>query len=108
MPQREQRPYVGLMPTIPTKEAGGRMDPPVSVPVAAMAQRAATAAAEPPLDPPGTSLRVHCHSCTGRGWRIAAVISARKPASVSAASRWTRTPGLQGLITGPKWLVTLD
>src|SRR3954447_23129651 len=102
MPQREQRPYVGLMPTMPTKEAGWRIGPPLLVPGAAMAQRAATAAAEPPEEPPGTNLRDHCHSCTGRGWRIAAVISARKPASVSAASRWIRVPGLQGLITGPK------
>ena len=30
------------------------MDPPVSVPVAAAHRRAATAAAEPPEDPPGT------------------------------------------------------
>ena len=44
------------MPVMPQKAAGWRMEPPVSVPVAAITMRAATAAAEPPLDPPGTSL----------------------------------------------------
>ena len=33
------------------------MDPPVSVPVAAAHKRAATAAAEPPLLPPGTRVK---------------------------------------------------
>src|SRR5215207_9098661 len=65
MPQREQRPYVGLMPQMPVKAAGWRMEPPVSVPVAAGAMPAATAAADPPDDPPGViaallpSLRLH-------------------------------------------------
>ena len=53
MPQREQRPYVGLHPTMPQNEAGVRIEPPVSDPVAAMHSPAATAAAEPPEDPPG-------------------------------------------------------
>ena len=38
----------------PHKAPGCRIDPPVSVPSAATARPAATAAAEPPLDPPGT------------------------------------------------------
>src|SRR5271156_5438016 len=42
------------MPTMPQKEAGWRMEPPVSVPVAARHRRADTAAAEPPDEPPGT------------------------------------------------------
>ena len=64
---------------MPQKLAGWRIEPPVSVPVAAKQQRAATAAAEPPEEPPGTSRRGHA------------------PAS----------PGLHGLTTGPKALVTL-
>ena len=56
MPHREQRPYVGLMPTVPVTAAGWRIEPPVSVAVAPMQSRAATAADEPPDDPPGTSL----------------------------------------------------
>ncbi len=42
------------MPVMPQKAAGWRIEPPVSVPVAARAIRAATAAAEPPELPPGT------------------------------------------------------
>ncbi len=43
------------MPTIPVKAAGWRMEPPVSVPVAARQRSAATALAEPPEEPPGVS-----------------------------------------------------
>ncbi len=43
------------MPTMPVKAAGWRMEPPVSVPVAMKPRRAATAADEPPDEPPGTS-----------------------------------------------------
>src|ERR1700722_9218362 len=56
MPQREQRPSVGLMPTVAVNAAGWRIDPPVSVAVAPMHSSAATADAEPPDDPPGTSV----------------------------------------------------
>jgi hypothetical protein len=45
---------VGFSPTIPQSEAGWRIDPPVSVPIAQGARPAATAAALPPLLPPGT------------------------------------------------------
>jgi hypothetical protein len=47
------------MPLTPTKEAGWRIEPPVSVPVAAGASPAATAAAEPPELPPGTAALSH-------------------------------------------------
>src|SRR3954447_22826368 len=55
MPQREQRPEVGLIPTVPVRAAGWRIDPPVSVAVAPRHRSAATAAAEPPDEPPGVS-----------------------------------------------------
>ena len=42
------------MPTVPVKAAGWRIEPPVSVAVAPRQSRAATAAAEPPEEPPGT------------------------------------------------------
>ena len=53
-----------MTPTIPQNDAGWRIEPPVSVPVAARQSPAATAAAEPPDEPPGTrswpsSLAVH-------------------------------------------------
>ncbi len=40
---------------MPVKAAGWRIEPPVSVPVAPGHSRAATAAADPPDDPPGAS-----------------------------------------------------
>src|SRR3954451_19917174 len=53
-PYRETRPYVGVTPTPPQKDAGWRMEPPVSEPRAATEVPCATEAAEPPLEPPGT------------------------------------------------------
>jgi hypothetical protein len=44
------------MPVMPHRAAGWRIEPPVSVPVAMGTMRAATAAAEPPEEPPGTLL----------------------------------------------------
>ena len=52
-PKRLTRPEVGLSPTKPQNEAGMRMEPPVSLPMAAGTIPLATAAAEPPLEPPG-------------------------------------------------------
>ena len=48
------RPKVGFKPTCPHTAAGIRIEPPVSLPNAPAQQPATTAAAEPPLDPPGT------------------------------------------------------
>ncbi len=44
------------MPVRLVSAAGWRIEPPVSVPVAAGSRRAATAAAEPPEEPPGTAV----------------------------------------------------
>jgi len=51
------------MPVMPQNEAGCRMEPPVSVAVAPMASRAATEAADPPEEPPGTrsAPSARCH-----------------------------------------------
>src|SRR5438477_8297158 len=43
------------MPTVPVSDAGCRIEPPVSVAVAPSARSAATAAADPPDEPPGVS-----------------------------------------------------
>ena len=45
---------MGFIPTTPQSEAGWRMEPPVSEPSASVASPAATAAALPPEEPPGT------------------------------------------------------
>src|SRR5947208_15285610 len=58
-PYREIRPYVGFSPTTPHSAAGWRTEPPVSVPSAHTASPAATAAADPPDEPPGTMSRSH-------------------------------------------------
>ena len=47
-----------LQPTTPHSAAGWRIEPPVSVPSESGASPAATAAAEPPLEPPGTRVDV--------------------------------------------------
>ena len=54
IPHLEHLPYVGFKPTVPQKDAGCLIDPPVSVPSAAGANLPETADAEPPDDPPGT------------------------------------------------------
>ena len=54
-PAVETRPRVGLQPTIPFIAAGTRPDPAVSVPSAKGTSPAATATADPELDPPEMS-----------------------------------------------------
>src|SRR5438132_7278210 len=57
MPRQEMRPQVGFNPKMPQSDAGIRMEPPVSVPMLPQQRPAATASAEPPLDPPATRAR---------------------------------------------------
>src|SRR5438132_238758 len=63
-PSRLVRPAVGLMPTTPQTADGQTMEPSVSVPRAAVQSSAATAAAEPELEPQGLRSRTcglrHC------------------------------------------------
>ena len=44
---------------MPVTAAGWRIEPPVSVPIASGASNAATAAADPPPEPPGMRSRSH-------------------------------------------------
>ena len=53
-PARLITPYVGLSPVSPHSPEGMRIEPPVSEPTAAGARPAATATAEPLLEPPAT------------------------------------------------------
>src|SRR5512139_3026365 len=68
----------GLRPTSPQHAAGMRIDPPPSDPVASGTSPAATAAAEPPDDPPGERASDH-------GLRVepnvSLVVSAFQPSS---------------------------
>jgi hypothetical protein len=58
------RARVGLSPTRPQHDAGIRIEPPPSFPCAIATIPDATAAAEPPLDPPGVRVLSH-------GFRVA-------------------------------------
>ncbi len=51
------RARVGFSPTIPHIDAGKRIDPPMSFPCATATMPDATAAADPPLDPPVERVR---------------------------------------------------
>src|SRR5436305_5676545 len=53
------RPKLGFRPTRPVKAAGMRVEPPPSLAVPNGTSPPATAAAEPPLDPPGVRVRSH-------------------------------------------------
>src|SRR5438045_3451752 len=65
IPAELMRPVVTLRPVSPQKEAGIRTEPPVSVPIAHGAIRAATATPEPLLDPPGVRASVRSHGFHG-------------------------------------------
>ena len=52
-PSRGTASKLGLKPTTPQQAAGMRIEPAVSVPIAMRTMPAATAAADPPLEPPG-------------------------------------------------------
>ncbi len=47
------RPKLGFKPTMPQKEAGMRTEPPMSEPSASGTEPLATAAPDPPEEPPG-------------------------------------------------------
>src|SRR6478609_8216095 len=76
------------MPTVPVNAAGWRIEPPVSVAVAPRQRFAATAAADPPDEPPGTS----------------GVPSTLPPGPMPTFDPLRR----HGLITGPKHEVSFD
>ena len=58
-----------MSPAIPQKEAGLRIDPPVSVPSAPITNPAATAVADPVLEPPVNPCFVfHGFRTGGQAW----------------------------------------
>ena len=84
------------MPTTPHSAAGWRIDPPVSDPRPSPAKPAATAAAEPPDDPPGTLL-VSCGLRVGPNAEFSVELPMANSSRLvlpmtmapAAASRWT-------------------
>src|SRR3982751_2580900 len=67
-PAVEMSPRLGLRPTMLLNPAGTRPDPAVSVPSASGTSPAATATAEPELDPPG--MRSPRNALRGAGWGV--------------------------------------
>src|SRR6185312_6245930 len=61
IPERLHKPTVGLIPTRPFTDAGLTTDPFVSVPMAIVQRFAATADAEPELEPDGLRSRTYGH-----------------------------------------------
>ncbi len=59
------RPRVGFMPNVPHIDDGAVIEPAESVPVAPGRRPAATAAVEPPLEPPVVSERSHGFRVSG-------------------------------------------
>ena len=57
VPRRESLPKVGLIPHTPHKDAGTRIEPFVSEPSDSGTMPAATAAADPPEDPPDMQVK---------------------------------------------------
>lgn len=92
------RPRVGFNPNKPVNEAGMRMEPPPSLAPAKGTTPEATAAAEPPLDPPGE--QAGFHGFREDPYSSGSVIffspnsgvlvcpRKRKPASRNLATRW--------------------
>src|SRR5262245_39937477 len=100
------RPKVGLKPTRPQKLAGMRIEPAPSEPSASGASPAATAAAPPPVDPPGVRVRSQGfrdspnnglsveprHANSGRLVRPMKIApAARRPATAGASSVGTNS-----------------
>ena len=90
------RPYEGFMPTSPQKPAGMRVEPPPSDAVAAGRSPAATAAADPPLDPPG--VRSVFHGLRAGGWTLVRV-KLRVPNSGAFVLPTNTAPAARSLAT---------
>ncbi len=66
-PERPTSPGVGIRPVMPQRDAGTRIEPPVSVPMLAGTMPAAIAAAEPLEEPPVTRVRFQGFRGGGQG-----------------------------------------
>src|SRR6218665_3107668 len=83
------------MPVMPQNDAGWRIEPPVSVPLAAGARRAAPAPAPPPGGPPGKGPRAPGGGT--RGGAAATALPPEEPPGVRLRSQGLRTGA------GPGW-----
>ena len=100
------RPRVGLSPNNPQNAAGIRIEPAPSLPCATPHRPAATAAPDPPLEPPGVRSRAH-------GLRVAPKVSVSvnghcmssgtfvRPTTIAPAARSRATTWLSCRAGGP-------
>src|SRR5437867_10743729 len=100
------RPWLGLCPTSPLNDAGMRVEPPPSLAVANGTTPAATAAADPPLDPPGVrsgfhGLRVVPHALLRVYWMLPNSGAAVFPTGTAPAAR-SRATWMESSATGPR------
>ena len=100
------RPWLGFMPTRPQNAAGMRVDPPPSLAVAIGTRPAATAAADPPLEPPGVrfwphGLRVTPHALVLVKLRVPNSGAAVLPTGTAPAAR-SRATWTESSATGPR------
>ena len=101
------RPRVGLRPNRPHAADGIRIEPAPSVPSAAAASPAATAAPDPPLEPPGVRARSHglCVAPNASDSVLGIVASSGTwvlPSSTQPAARSRRTIS-SSASAGPPW-----
>ena len=96
-PRSGSAPRVGLIVEVPDRADGMRSEPAVSVPVASGIMPAASAAAEPPLEPPG--VRSSAHGLPT--WSV------EPPAAHSCVCRWPTSTAPVGLEPGPDVAVGL-
>src|SRR2546425_2122597 len=88
---------VGRSPTTPQHDAGILTDPPMSSPSATVAMPAATAAALPPLDPPGVMPSRHGLLVAGKSVLVVPIDAASSGRFVFPS---TAIPALRARVTG--------
>ena len=88
---------VGRSPTTPQHDAGMRTEPPMSSPSATVAMPAATAAALPPLDPPGVMPSRHGLLVAGKRVLVVPIAAASSGRLVFPR---TAIPALRARATG--------
>ena len=103
---RDTRPRVGFIPTSPQLAAGMRIEPPPSEPVAAGTRPAATAAPDPPDEPPGVrvgsqGLRVMPLASVAVHGKIVSSGTFVIPIGIAPAARSRRTASESAAFDGP-------
>src|SRR6185503_17422642 len=101
----ETRPRDGLMPTRPQHDAGMRIEPPPSLPCAIGSSPPATAAAAPPLDPPG--VRAESHGLTQAPFSSDSVCAIVPSSGVFVLPRMTKPASLMLRTTAASTCATL-